>query len=70
MTLGVERMGGWRVVLHRGVATGGGIAFTDVAALARWPSPDRGVVQLRSLEEIGTVAPRLARLIGDWVAAG
>ena len=71
VTLGLERKGGWRVVLHRGAAAAPApaFAFVDVTGLARWPSPDRGVVQFRSLEEIAASRERLIELIAGWIAA-
>lgn len=70
VTLGVDRKGGWRLVLHRGAAAAPDFAFVDAAGLARWPTPDRGVVAFRRLEEIAEARSGLVRLIGDWVAAG
>lgn len=70
VTLGLDRNGGWRLVLHRGAARASGVAFRDAAGLARWPSPDRGVVQFRTLDDIARARPDLVRLISDWIAAG
>lgn len=70
VTLGVERRGGWRLVLHRGAAVrGDGFAFEDPAGLARWPSPDRGVVQLRDLAELDSRSTALVDLVRRWVEA-
>lgn len=70
VTLGVERGGGWRVVLHRGAGVrDDGFAFDDPSGLADWPAPDRGVVRLRDLSEVEDRAEALAGLIHRWVAA-
>lgn len=70
VTLGLERKGGWRVVLHRGTGVRqDGFVFNDPAGVAKWPSPDRGVVTLRSLAEIDAVTPALTDLIHRWVMA-
>ena len=44
ITMGIERKGGVRIVLHRGakVKDIAGFAFTDPSGLTRWPSHDRG----------------------------
>lgn len=46
ITLGLERKGGVRVVLHRGAKRKdtAGFHFSDPAGLAMWPAADRGVV--------------------------
>lgn len=70
VTLGVERRGGWRVVLHRGAgARADGFVFDDPSGLADWPAPDRGVVRLRDLSEVEDRAEALADLIRRWAAA-
>jgi len=70
VTLGVERRGGWRVVLHRGAAAkADGFAFEDASGLARWPSPDRGVITIRDRSDLDAKATALAELIGRWVRA-
>ncbi len=71
VTLGIERKGGVRVVLHRGVAKkdATGFSFDDTARLAAWPAPDRGVVTLPDLGAIETRRAELRDLIARWVAA-
>lgn len=70
VTLGVERNGGVRVVLHRGAAVkSDGFAFDDPHGLAAWPSRDRGVVKLLDAAEIDSIAPRLTDLVARWIAA-
>ena len=70
VTLGVERKGGWRVVLHRGAAArDDDFRFDDLEGLARWPTSDRGVVTLRSFAEVETVSPALTDLVSRWVEA-
>lgn len=70
VTLGIERRGGWRVVLHRGAAVrNDGFHFPDPDRLARWPSPDRGVICFGARAEIEAAAPRLADMVRRWIAA-
>ena len=71
VTLGIERKGGWRVVLHRGAAAQEtpGFAFDDPEGLARWPSPDRGVVTFGSPAALQANAAGLEGLVRRWVEA-
>lgn len=71
VTLGVERKGGWRVVLHRGAAVkdAAGFAFDDAGKVARWPSPDRGVATFAYVAAIEAQAAALEDLVRRWVAA-
>lgn len=70
VTLGLERKGGVRVVLHRGAAVkdAAAFAFDDPDGLAKWPSPDRGVAVFRDDEEVRTKAPALEHLTRRWIA--
>ena len=69
VTLGLDGKGGLRVVLHRGAAVKetAGFAFEDGDRLARWPAPDRGVVQFKSEADLAAKADALARLVRRWV---
>lgn len=71
ITLGLDRKGGVRLVLHRGAKARAAddFAFTDPAGLAAWPSPDRGVIQFRDVIEIEANADDLAALCARWLAA-
>lgn len=71
VTLGIERKGGWRVVLHRGatVKDTAGFAFEDSSKVARWPSADRGVATFADLSAAEASAADLEDLIRRWVAA-
>lgn len=70
VTLGLERKGGYRVVLHRGAAVkADGFVFDDPDGLAAWPSPDRGVVRFADLDAIEARAQALGTLISRWVRA-
>lgn len=71
VTLGVERRGGWRVVLHRGAAVkdAAGFAFDDAAKVARWPSSDRGVATFANLTALEAKAADLEDLVRRWIAA-
>ncbi len=54
ITLGLERKGGVRVVVHRGAKPKvlGGFSFDDRDGLARWPAPDRGVIVFQDRVEV------------------
>ncbi len=71
ITLGVERSGGVRLVLHRGATprSNAGFSFSDDEGLAKWPAPDRGVIVWRRLAEIERDAASLASLCRRWIAA-
>lgn len=71
LTLGLEKQGAVRLVLHRGakVLDDTGFSVADPARLARWPAPDRGVVIIKDGAGFDKVATDLAALIARWVAA-
>lgn len=71
VTLGLERKGGLRLVLHRGAAVQetSDFRFTDDSGLARWLAPDRGVVQLADAAEVARCADALQGLIRRWIEA-
>ena len=69
VTLGIERKGGWRVVLHRGnaILDTSDFAFDDPDGVARWPSPDRGVATFSTRAAVQATAAELERLVRRWV---
>ncbi|MFN3559432.1 MAG: DUF1801 domain-containing protein [Brevundimonas sp.] len=71
VTLGVERKGGVRVVLHRGAAVkdAAGFKFDDPDGVAKWPTPDRGVVTFRDLTALEAGAAPLEDLVRRWITA-
>lgn len=71
VTLGIERKGGWRAVLHRGAASQDttGFTFDDPDKLAKWPARDRGVATFSDLPALEAKAVGLEDLIRRWVAA-
>jgi hypothetical protein len=71
VTLGLERKGGVRVVLHRGAAVkaAAGFAFDDPDGIAKWPSPDRGVATFGDGAAIEADAAGLEDLIRRWIEA-
>lgn len=71
VTLGIDRKGGVRIVLHRGATakTATGFRFEDPAGLAAWPAPDRGVIQLRDADDVAAHADALRDLVRRWIAA-
>jgi hypothetical protein len=71
ITLGLERKGGVRVVLHRGPKPKSveGFAFADPNGLAKWPAPDRGVLTFATLRAVETCEMELVDLFRRWIAA-
>lgn len=71
ITLGLERRGGVRVVLHRGAKTkdSAGFSFDDKTGLARWPAPDRGIMVFSNIAEVEQHAAALSELCSRWLAA-
>jgi len=71
VTLGIERKGGVRMVLHRGAKTQStaGFSFDDTDGIAKWPAADRGVVVLGSVDEIAEQEDALVRLVARWLNA-
>ncbi|MBX3481597.1 MAG: DUF1801 domain-containing protein [Caulobacter sp.] len=71
ITLGLERKGGVRVVLHRGakVRDAAGFAFSDPDGLAKWAAVDRGVIVFADLAALDAVADRFDALCRRWLEA-
>lgn len=69
ITLGLERKGGVRVVLHRGakVKDVSGFAFEDGAKLAKWLAPDRGVVVFANAAAVEAKSAAFSDLCTRWV---
>lgn len=69
ITLGVERKGGVRLVLHRGAKPrhDPGFSFDDVDGLATWPSADRGVIVWQNVAAIDETELALRRLCRRWI---
>ncbi|ATC34281.1 DUF1801 domain-containing protein [Caulobacter vibrioides] len=69
ITLGLERRGGVRLVLHRGAKPKDTVdfRFDDPGRLARWPAPDRGVMVFKDLQAVEATAPALRELCARWV---
>jgi len=69
ITLGLERKGGARLVLHRGAKPkdAAGFTFEDPAKLAKWPAPDRGVILFKDRAAIESRQEALADLCRRWV---
>lgn len=69
ITLGLERKGGVRVVLHRGakVKDSSGFVFEDSAGLAKWPARDRGVMVFAKLEAVEANEPAFIDLCARWL---
>ena len=71
ITLGVDRKGGVRVVLHRGAKaqTATDLRFVDPDGLAAWPTPHRAVLTFGDEAEIASKRAALQGLFGRWVSA-
>ena len=71
ITLGVERKGGVRMVLHRGVRPkdAAGFHFDDPDGLAAWPAIDRGIVLFGDLSDIERRREAIVDLCRRWIAA-
>jgi hypothetical protein len=71
ITLGLERKGGVRVVLHRGakVQDTAGFVFEDPAKLAKWPAPDRGVIVFAEAAAVEAQAEAFSDLCTRWLEA-
>jgi hypothetical protein len=69
VTLGLERNGGVRVVLHRGAkqkdATD--FRFDDPGGIARWPAADRGVITFKNRSAVERTREALHELCARWV---
>ncbi len=71
ITLGLERRGGARAVLHRGAKAkdAAGFAFADPDALAQWPAADRGVVTFGDEAALEAKQEAVAELFCRWLDA-
>jgi len=71
ITLGLERKGGVRVVLHRGAKPKSveGFLFEDRKGLARWPAPDRGVLIFQDGPGVEAQADAFRDLCARWIEA-
>lgn len=69
ITLGLERRGGVRLVLHRGAKPkdSADFRFDDPGGLARWPAADRGVMVFQDLQAVEATGPALHDLCARWV---
>ena len=69
ITLGLERSGGIRVVLHRGAKakTPEGFSFAAPADLVTWAAPDRGIMRFSSPEEVGRRENEIGDVFRRWM---
>jgi hypothetical protein len=71
VTLGIERDGSVRMVLHRGAkpkdATN--FHFDDSLGLATWPAVDRGIVRFRDAREVESRRGDISSLLSRWFVA-
>jgi hypothetical protein len=38
------------------------------ADLLEWPAPDRAVMKIKSMEEVGAMKSKLSKIVNDWIA--
>lgn len=71
ITLGIERKGGVRMVLHRGGTPryDRDFAFEDRTGLAKWPAPDRAVLTFHDVAAIEAKRDVLIDLCRRWIEA-
>ena len=71
ITLGIERKGGVRAVLHRGAKAKNSqdFVFADSAKLAKWQASDRGVLTFADAREVAAKREALRDLFAQWIAA-
>lgn len=71
ITVGVDRTGAVRVVLHRGakVKDASTFVFEDTDGLAKWAARDRGVVMFADLAAVNAKGEAFSRLAHRWIAA-
>ncbi len=71
VTLGLQRDGTARLVLHRGAKAkdNSDFRFDDPDGLADWPAPDRGVVVIKNSTEMAAKAEPLVAMVRRWVGA-
>ena len=71
ITLGLDRSGAVRVVLHRDAKPKdvAGFRFDDPDGLAHWPAADRGVLRFTGSAEVEAKAAALRALFARWIAA-
>lgn len=71
ITLGLERKGGVRVVLHRGAKAKdtAEFVFEDSAKLAKWPAADRGVMVFKDVAAVEVRGAEVTELCARWLIA-
>jgi hypothetical protein len=70
ITLGIERKGGVRAVVHRGSAPiKDNFQFDDPDRLAKWPNADRGVLTFADAAAVTARSDALRLLFTRWLAA-
>ena len=69
ITLGIDRKGGVRLVLHRGAKAKdmAGFQFDDTHGLATWPAPDRGVIHFKTASALEENRGALTDLCRRWI---
>lgn len=71
ITLGLERKGGVRIVLHRGAKAKDASAFrfVDDSGPVRWAAPDRGILVCQTEQEAVANRAALQDLFARWLDA-
>jgi hypothetical protein len=71
ITLGIDRAGAVRVILHRGVKVkdSSGFHFHDTTGRVAWAAADRGVITFSGPADIKSAANDVGNLFRSWLAA-
>ena len=71
ITVGLDRTGAVRVVLHRGakVKDASNFVFEDEDGLVKWAARDRGVVMFADLADVEARGVAFSRLAHRWIEA-
>ena len=69
ITLGIDKNGSIRVVLHRGATakTPPGFAFEAPVDLVQWAAPDRGILRFSSAAAVDNRAQEIGELFRRWL---
>jgi hypothetical protein len=69
ITLGSDKAGHIRVILHRGIRPkdANGFSFDAPADLVQWAAPDRGVMTFASPDEIAAHADEIGDVFRRWL---
>lgn len=71
VTMRLHPKGYLQLIFHRGakVKSSAGFAFVDESGLLEWAAPDRGVMSLRTADDVAAAVVALPTLVARWIAA-